>query len=152
MRMGNRLKTKMVHGVRTGNHSNPHVLKAAKAYSGEAGGTVDGEDARRSFSETPRTRRAFGGGVGGDMDVEGARKRGGGVKSGKGKPAPDMPTKAAPMAAMSTPEASKAPILPSPVPNELPMPTRKRGGGIKNLMKGRSKSDSFDRDLDDDDD
>lgn len=63
MRMAGRLKTKTVHGVRTGNHSNPHVLKAAQAYSGEAGGKVDGEDARRSFSETPRTRRADGGSV-----------------------------------------------------------------------------------------
>lgn len=31
------LKTKTVHGVRTGNHSNPNVLKASRRYAGGGG-------------------------------------------------------------------------------------------------------------------
>lgn len=36
------LKTKRIHGVETGNHSNPNVMKAARCYA--SGGKVAGSD------------------------------------------------------------------------------------------------------------
>jgi hypothetical protein len=58
-RFGGTLKTKTIHGVRTGNHSNPHVVKAAKR---ACGGTVEGESARPRL-DRPMRKRAEGGSV-----------------------------------------------------------------------------------------
>lgn len=55
------LKSKTVHGVKTGNHSNPNVLKAARA-SGGACMSAEGGSARPSMSK-PRMMRADGGGI-----------------------------------------------------------------------------------------
>ena len=54
------LKTKTVHGVKTGNHSNPNVLKAARASGGSC--MVEGGSARPSMSR-PKMMRADGGKV-----------------------------------------------------------------------------------------
>lgn len=59
-RFGKSLKTKTVHGIRTGNHSNPNVLRAARA-NGGACGKADGGSARPSFSKPMRMKRADGG-------------------------------------------------------------------------------------------
>ncbi len=55
------LKSKTVHGVKTGNHSNPNVLKAARA-SGGSCMAAEGASARPSMSK-PRMMRADGGEV-----------------------------------------------------------------------------------------
>lgn len=54
-RFGKSLKTKMVHGVKSGNHSNPNVLRAARA-SGGSCGSVGGNDSRPSLSRPGRMR------------------------------------------------------------------------------------------------
>ncbi len=54
------LKTKTVHGLKTGNHSNPNVLRAARASGGSC--MVEGASARPSMSK-PKMMRADGGGV-----------------------------------------------------------------------------------------
>lgn len=59
-RFGKSLKTKTVHGVRTGNHSNPNVLRAARANGGMCG-QADGGSARPSFAKPMRMKRAEGG-------------------------------------------------------------------------------------------
>lgn len=59
-RFGKSLKTKTVHGVRTGNHSNPNVLRAARANGGMCG-QADGGSARPSFAKPMRMKRADGG-------------------------------------------------------------------------------------------
>lgn len=59
-RFGKSLKTKTVHGVRTGAHSNPNVLRSARAYGGSCG-EADGGSARPSFAKASRMKRADGG-------------------------------------------------------------------------------------------
>jgi len=54
------LKTKTVHGLKTGNHSNPNVLRAARASGGSC--MVEGGSSRPPMSK-PRMMRADGGGV-----------------------------------------------------------------------------------------
>jgi hypothetical protein len=54
------LRTKTVHGVKTGNHSNPNVLRAARASGGSC--MVEGASARPSMSK-PKMMRGDGGGV-----------------------------------------------------------------------------------------
>ena len=62
-----RLKTKSVHGVRTGEHNNPHVMKAARRADG---GMCDGKPASRNLArggrlKAKRVGRQDGGGLGG---------------------------------------------------------------------------------------
>jgi hypothetical protein len=45
-RFGGQLKTKRVHGVETGNHSNPHVLRSARAHGGACLNEVEGGSGR----------------------------------------------------------------------------------------------------------
>lgn len=52
------LKSKTVHGLKTGNHSNPNVLRAARASGGSC--MVEGASARPSMSK-PKMMRADGG-------------------------------------------------------------------------------------------
>lgn len=55
---GGKIRPKTIHGLRTGQHNNPNVLRAARAYGGSV--HVDGE---RSKPRLDRPRRADGGGV-----------------------------------------------------------------------------------------
>lgn len=60
-----RLKTKVVHGVRTGEHNNPHVMKAARRAHG---GMCEGESATRNLGRSGRLKatrkgKADGGGL-----------------------------------------------------------------------------------------
>lgn len=55
-----RMKTKTVHGVRTGEHNNPHVMASAKRADG---GVCDGDSAPRNLGRIGRTRRPDGGSV-----------------------------------------------------------------------------------------
>lgn len=55
-----KMKTKRVHGVRTGEHNNPHVMKAARRANG---GPCDGEAAPKNLGRMGRLRKADGGPV-----------------------------------------------------------------------------------------
>ncbi|TXH15035.1 MAG: hypothetical protein E6R03_08040 [Hyphomicrobiaceae bacterium] len=66
------LKSKTVHGLKTGNHSNPNVLRAAGASGGSC--MVEGASARPSMSK-PKMMRADGGGVQISEDSKGEAKR-----------------------------------------------------------------------------
>lgn len=55
------LKSKTVHGLKTGNHSNPNVLRAARASGGSC--MVEGASAPTRMTKAPRMMRADGGGV-----------------------------------------------------------------------------------------
>lgn len=50
------LKSKTVHGVKTGNHSNPNVLRAAGA-SEDTDETVEGASARPSLAKPKMTKK-----------------------------------------------------------------------------------------------
>lgn len=54
------MKTKRVHGVRTGQHNNPHVMKAARRANG---GPCDGEAAPKNLGRMGRMKKADGGPV-----------------------------------------------------------------------------------------
>lgn len=84
------LKTKTVHGVRSGNHSNPNVLRAARAHGGSC--DMEGGDSRPSLMRAARTRRAEGGAVddnwiAGATENKGALHRALGVPEGETIPA-----------------------------------------------------------------
>lgn len=67
------LKSKTVHGLKTGNHSNPNVMKAARASGGSC--MVEGGSARPSMGKASRMMRADGGGVQISEDSKGEAKR-----------------------------------------------------------------------------
>jgi hypothetical protein len=79
MKMRYTLKTKTIHGVRTGRHDNPHVVKAAGMKQRRDGGMCDGDSAPRNLGRMGRMKpRADGGCAGGgaisdqDMKMMGA--------------------------------------------------------------------------------
>jgi hypothetical protein len=79
MKMRYTLKTKSIHGVRTGRHDNPHVVKAAGMKQRRDGGMCDGDSAPRNLGRMGRMKpRADGGCAGGgaisdqDMKIMGA--------------------------------------------------------------------------------
>ena len=123
------LKTKTVHGVKTGNHSNPNVLRAARASGGSC--MVDGDSGRSSMTKAPRMKRADGGDV---MDM-GAPM---GPASASGMPPEpasiyNLPPKAGKEPPMSA-QGGPMPMPPSggPMPpsdGQMPMPQMRANGG-----------------------
>ena len=67
-----RLKTKTVHGVRTGEHNNPHVMKAAARADG---GMCDGKPMPKNLGKMGRMKRREDGGRVSGLDSDGERER-----------------------------------------------------------------------------
>ena len=65
-----RTKTKTVHGIRTGHHDNPNVMRSVREY----GGTCDGESKRGHLGKMGRLRKRDDGGRVMDSDAERARE------------------------------------------------------------------------------